>query len=59
MNESLTDAIRVWAQKTDELWKGPNIRPLNQEEAHCWTKALYMERLHPEFNSDPEVLVEL
>lgn len=59
MNESLTDAIRVWAQKTDELWKGPNIRPLNQEEAHCWTKALYMERLHPEFNSDSEVLAEL
>ena len=31
MNESLTDAIRVWAQKADDLWKGPNIRQFTPE----------------------------
>lgn len=59
MNELNTDAIRVWAQKADELWKGPNLRPFSQEEANLWTKVLYMEKLHPEFNSDPQVLADL
>lgn len=59
MNESLTDAIRVWAKNTDDLWKGQNIRQFTSEETYCWTRVLYMERCHPEFNSDPEVLANL
>lgn len=59
MNESLTDAIRVWAKNTDDLWKGQNLRQFTPEETYYWAKVLHMERYYPEFNSDPEVLANL
>lgn len=53
-----SDLIRVWAQKTDELWRS-HLRLLTAEEAKCWFKCLEIERYHSEFNSDPRVLADL